>query len=345
MKSTSIVATALATALAAALAASAASAGDPPFSARIGRDFMPDAFRAEQAEVMALMKTLASDEASRGAFYPLFVWPPSIKKLKVCFFGGSEEARAAIRELASDWEQPDNSLRFDWGKNGYRDCEKVTQKRLIHIRVGFAEPGYFSAIGTMSGFRPDTTELSMNLEGLGDKSAAEIKEGWTGGTVRHEFGHAIGLIHEHQSPKADCEKDFDWDKIYEAASKPPNEWPKDKVDSNMRQWTDPDLFTTKFDATSVMKYFYDPSMFKNGTDSACYSATDNNAISPLDRKTVAFMYPPSEQARLEKFESNRAAFAALLDKAEEAGTSKGPREDLLEKYFSRKKNSGTDDSI
>ena len=307
--------------------------GGVSFNTRIQRDFMPATFAAGQQEIMDLMKDLAKDEASRGAFYPLFQWPPSIKKLKVCFFGGSKEVREAIKELASDWEGPDNSVKFDWGKNGFRDCEKTTRQRLIHVRVGFTEPGYFSALGSSSGFRDNTSELSMNFQGYDKMTPAQIKDGWFGGTVRHEFGHAIGLIHEHQSPKSTCEDDFDWDAIYKEAAGPPNEWDKAKVDSNMRRILDPDMFSTKFDPTSVMKYYYDPKMFKNGTKSACYTEGDNNLISELDRKTVAFMYPPDPQARLDKFKTDRAAFAALIEKAEEGGASKGDGPDLLAKYF------------
>jgi Astacin (Peptidase family M12A) len=307
--------------------------GGPPLKTRLQRDFMPAKFADEQQEIMGLMKDLAKDEASKGAFYPLFQWPPAIKKLKVCFFGGSTEVRQAIRDLASEWEGPDNSVKFDWGKNDFRDCEKATQQRLIHIRVGFTEPGYFSALGSTSGFRDNTNELSMNFQGFDKMTAAQIKDGWFGGTVRHEFGHAIGLIHEHQSPKSSCEDDFDWDTIYKEAAGPPNEWDKEKVDSNMRRILDPDMFSTKFDPKSVMKYYYDPKMFKNGTESACYTEGDNNTISELDRKTVAFMYPPSEQARLEKFKQDRAAFAALVEKAEEEGASKSIGPDLLAKYF------------
>lgn len=214
---------------------------------------------------------------------------------------------------------------------------------MIHIRVAFTEPGYFSALGSTSGFREDTTALSMNFEGFDRKTAAQIKDGWNGGTVRHEFGHAIGLIHEHQSPKASCEQDFDWDAIYKEAAEPPNNWDKEKVDSNMRRIGDPDMFTTKFDPKSVMKYYYDPKMFKNGKDSTCYTEGDNNAISELDRKTVAFMYPPDPQARLERFQANRAAFAALVERAEERGASKSVSPDLVAKYFPETTPAGDDE--
>lgn len=38
----------------------------------------------------------------------------------------------------------------------------------------------------------------MNLQGIDDQT--EILEDREKATVLHEFGHAIGLLHEHQSP-------------------------------------------------------------------------------------------------------------------------------------------------
>ena len=42
--------------------------------------------------------------------------------------------------------------------------------------------------------------------------------------VIHEFGHALGCIHEHQSPAAD----IPWDKeaVYRYYMGPPNNWSK-----------------------------------------------------------------------------------------------------------------------
>jgi hypothetical protein len=276
-------------------------------------------------EAMKLMEDSAADEQSKGAFVRLFQWPASIPKLRVCFFGGSKDQRETIRKLASEWEGADNGVKFDWGKKGFRDCEKADPKLVMHIRVGFDEPGFFSTYGSLAIFAKDYKDNSLNLEGYDKMSAKEIMEkdgGYWAGTVRHEFGHAIGLFHEHQSPKSTCEDDFDWDLIYKTFAAPPDSWDKDMVDSQMRKLTDPDIDSTKFDPLSVMKYYYDPKMFKNGDKSSCYVAQSNNAISELDRKTVAYMYPPKAQARAERYEADRAAIKSAIAAAEEKGASK-----------------------
>jgi Astacin (Peptidase family M12A) len=321
---------------AACLAAPVQAADGPPRAIAMKRDFKPQQFIAAERAVIGQLGALDGD-APRGNFAPFFQWPAAYSgKLRVCFYGGGQEARETIRDLASEWEQPDNSIRFDWGKKGFRDCEKTAAKRLMHIRVAFSEPGYYSMVGTGSILMPDRAANSMNLEGFGAMSRDEIMskyDGYLAGTVRHEFGHAIGLNHEHQSPKASCEKDFDWDSIYKEFEGPPNNWDKATIDSNLRQESDPDIVSTKYDPLSIMKYYYDAKMFKNGDKSACYTEGENKEISALDRKTVAFMYPGTPEAAAARSAEIKASLAALVEKAEEQGAAKGLDADLVAKLF------------
>ena len=46
----------------------------------------------------------------------------------------------------------------------------------------------------------------MNLGGFTE----ELPDDWEA-TVLHEFGHAIGFLHEHQSLNSTCEEEFRWD--------------------------------------------------------------------------------------------------------------------------------------
>jgi Astacin (Peptidase family M12A) len=318
------------------LIAPAIAADAPPRDIAMKRDFKPPQFVAAERAVADAFAGLDGD-APRGNFAPFYQWPAVYAgKLRVCFYGGSQEARETIRDLASEWEQPDNSLRFDWGKKGFRDCEKTAEKRLMHIRVAFSEPGYYSMVGTGSILMPDRVAHSMNLEGFGAMTRDEIMtkyDGYLAGTVRHEFGHAIGLNHEHQSPKAECEKDFDWDSIYKQFEGPPNNWDKQTIDFNLRQESDPDIVSTKYDPRSIMKYYYDPKMFKNGDKSSCYTPGENKEISDLDRKTIAFMYPAKPEAAAARSLEMKGSLQAIVDKAEEQGASKGVDTDLVSAIY------------
>lgn len=327
---------AAATCVAALSITTSALAEGPSLETLMKRDFLPPAMAAEQARILGQLSELDEEGTSKGAFAPFFQWPAAYSgKLRVCFFGGSEAVRQTIKELASEWERPENGVRFDWGKKGFRNCETAAKKRLMHIRVSFNQPGYFSALGGSSIQQRNVEEASMNFEGFDKLTPDEIRtrnSGYDGGTVRHEFGHALGLTHEHQSPKASCEADFDWDFIYKEFGAPPNNWDKGTIDFNMRRETDPDIVSTKFDPQSVMKYYYDAKLFKNGDKSTCFVDGYNNDISPLDYKAMAFMYPAAPGEAAARTEANKAALQALVDKADEKGASKGVG-DLVGRFF------------
>ena len=52
-----------------------------------------------------------------------------------------------------------------------------------------------------------------------------------GGTAAHEFGHAIGLAHEHQNPQAGIQ----WNEaqVLKDLAGPPNFWTPDQIRHNV----------------------------------------------------------------------------------------------------------------
>ena len=96
--------------------------------------------------------------------------------LHVRFMGGSSTEQDVAREQADWWAQVAN-LKFD-----FNDAPNA------EIRITFdGQDGAWSYIGTDCRSIP-LNEATMNLGFL------------DGGTAAHEFGHAIGLAHEHQNP-------------------------------------------------------------------------------------------------------------------------------------------------
>ena len=101
--------------------------------------------------------------------------------LRVRFLGGTAAQQAKARDQALWWSAVAN-LKFDF--NNAPDAE---------IRISFnPDDGAWSYIGTDNRGIP-MDQPTMNL-GFMD-----------GGTAGHEFGHAIGLAHEHQNPAGGME--------------------------------------------------------------------------------------------------------------------------------------------
>ena len=103
--------------------------------------------------------------------------------------------------------------------------------------------------------------------------------------VVHEFGHALGCVHEHQSPKAHLH--WNKEKVYEVFSGSPNFWSRDDIDHNILQKYSPKgMAATAFDEASIMLYQFDAALFKDGQGTPL-----NFALSDHDKRFIAQMYP------------------------------------------------------
>ena len=107
--------------------------------------------------------------------------------------------------------------------------------------------------------------------------------------ILHEFGHALGMMHEHQSPSAECDSEINWDAAYQMGVK--LGWDKEMVHAQMRQLTNLEEFNvTAVDRKSIMHYSLAPDLFKLGRNSKCW-VPDNNDLSEQDRRFIASIYP------------------------------------------------------
>ena len=275
---------------------------------------------------------MGDDDASKGVYSTMVQWPPSYPKLRVCFFDGSNEARIAIMDVANRWMRSDIGIRFDWGKKSKpRTCNPDDDKA-EQIRVSFGQPGYWSLLGQASAIYAAQNEASLNLEGMGEATPEQIKDPQNAGVVLHEFGHALGLLHEHQSPAAVCGKEFNWDFINNYLSGEPNNWDEETINFNMKPMAGDDLMMTDFDIKSIMLYSFPAQYYIGGEGSKCFIAASNDAVSETDYATVAYMYPLEASARMERFETKKAGFQTIWTKAEESGR-KGVMIDMVSAFF------------
>ncbi|MEJ5962029.1 M12 family metallopeptidase [Pedobacter immunditicola] len=216
-------------------------------------------------------------------FEDLLLW--DINPITVSFKGGDSDLHQKIAEAASTWSKHAN-IEFDFGyEPSTQSYREWVPDDVSHLRVGFEHPGYWSFVGQDS-LDPQISlpgEITLNLEGFDVRLPSNYK-----GIVLHEFGHALGFHHEHQSPVAAC--DFDWETVYSYLAGPPNYWSKEKVDFNLREMPAGGLTYSPHDKHSIMHYSFPDWMFLSGEFSACYTE-ENDDLSAEDIRMAADAYP------------------------------------------------------
>ena len=105
--------------------------------------------------------------------------------------------------------------------------------------------------------------------------------------VLHEFGHAIGLAHEHQNPEVGIQ----WNEpaVIRDLSGPPNSWDVDTIRHNvLNKYTHDQVNGTEFDPQSIMLYSFPADWTLNG-----FHTEPNTKLSSVDEAFAASarMYP------------------------------------------------------
>ncbi len=198
---------------------------------------------------------------SRAIAIPSNLWPNG-SRLRIRFVGGSAQHQSLVKQHAAQWTQHAN-LTLDFGDAPDAD-----------IRVAFADDGAWSYIGTDAKGIP-LHEPTLNL-------------GWVDeAVILHEFGHAIGLAHEHQHP----ELTFQWNEaaVIRDLSGPPNNWDEATIRHNVfEKYRHDQVNGTEFDPSSIMLYAFPPEWTIPPT-----GTTENTKLSTMDKLFVAGakMYP------------------------------------------------------
>jgi hypothetical protein len=199
-------------------------------------------------------------------------WQPSAT-LKCRFLDGSARMKKKVEAVAHQWEKFE-SAKFKFVTSGPAE-----------VRISFfADSGSWSAVGrdALNAQYFPLHQPTMNYGWLrDDTSDAEYSR-----VVLHEFGHALGCIHEHQSPKFN--RVWNEQAVMQAFQGPPNFWSPDDIRSNvLDKYSSRGIKATDYDPKSIMLYAFDGSLFKDGKG----PTNTNGKLSTKDRKMIKSMYP------------------------------------------------------
>jgi hypothetical protein len=192
-------------------------------------------------------------------------WQPG-QELRIRFLDGEPELQEQVEQHARTWLDHAN-LGFSFGN--HPDAE---------IRITFDGDGYSSLVGTDALRQPQSVR-TMELAFLPDTPEEEIRR-----TVLHEFGHAIGCVHEQASPAVEIP--WDMAKVKEYYRRWQG-WDDETIERNvLHRYSSEETRFTEHDPHSIMQYPV-PEELTIGD----FAIGWNNELSELDKSFVARMYP------------------------------------------------------
>ncbi len=211
------------------------------------------------------------------------MWPNG-STLGVRFMGGTDAQQQQAQSEALLWTEHAN-LTFDF--NDRKDAE---------IRISFdPRDGAWSYVGTdCLGIARGQATMNLGFQ--------------EGGTSIHEFGHAIGLGHEHQNPEGGIQ----WNEaeVIRSLAGRPNFWDEAQVRHNvLNKYRADQIRGTEFDGDSIMLYAFPAAWTTTGQ-----STHSNSELSATDIAFIgsAAAYPRDARGPVELSVIDTAATEAAI---------------------------------
>ena len=232
-------------------------------------------------------------EKLRAAFWTSKLWRQK-SEIKIAFLVKESDISIPRTSIDTMRGNPIDPLQYKFSKNNTPIIEAIKEivaKRiqpLVNLKLTFVDDlkesvirinfdsdgGAWSMVGTDSVNETDHTKPTMNL-------------GWFDvGTVLHEFGHVLGMIHEHQNPKG---KTIPWNvKAVDEWAKNTQGWDSQTAYKNIIQkYKISSINGSDYDSKSIMLYFFPSSLTINN----CCGTKQNFKLSITDAIWMNKIYP------------------------------------------------------
>lgn len=208
---------------------------------------------------------------ARAVAHQVYIW--RVRRVGVRFLDGPTALQERVAAI----------VRRHWN----RACGLqfvFAQEEDAPVRVTFARGASWSYPGSMAAEMP-ITRPTMQLGWAINADADELQR-----VVLHEFGHALGLEHEHTHPGVRIP--WDYEAVY-AHYRKTNGWDRETVDGQVLTPLAREVArTTSYDRLSIMHYALPAALL---TDAA-WATGWNRELSAGDRAAVRQWYgPPPEQ--------------------------------------------------
>lgn len=207
----------------------------------------------------------ASVRHKRGVALTKNLWRQG-STITISFSDITDKGKDYLKKNINLW-QPHVNLKFNFVETGGD----------IRISGKKDNSGNWSKIGT-DAKDVHSSDPTMHI------NTVDITIGALNHAIRHEFGHALGLMHEHQHPNHPIK----WNKeaVYEVIGKLGEDKPS--IDGNILDTIEKkSVITSDYDSKSVMHYEVTPQLTTDG-----YEVGFNEDISEGDKQMIARIYPP-----------------------------------------------------
>lgn len=204
--------------------------------------------------------------------------------IRVKFLDGRPEGRAEVMQIADEWTRCDGTgLRFMYYDAGGRPLSPgAPEATEFDVRVSFRGRGYWSYIGRDVPTSVTAADPTMRLAGLDTSPDPTV--------VLHEFGHAVGLLHEHR--REELVACIDEQRAIEHYGRPPNAWDAATVRKNLLTPIPAGVaLSPSYDYDSIMNYRISRSVLKDGQCQRIELPRRVTRPSVTDCRMIAYYYP------------------------------------------------------